>query len=985
MAIEYFKSRARVIDLLGRQQIADAPTATGELFKNALDAGASKVEVDYVHPEKDDGPSFLRIRDYGLGMRLREDVIGKWLVLATDSRFSKKIDDGWAEFATPEQRKWIKTAYGEKGIGRLSVASLGRMTILWSVWGGGKKKRGALCIVHWHLFQHPKKLLDDLPIPCAEFDHVPSSKEFDAVFSELRESDAIKDLLEDTAWDKQLVSELKADLSMPSDQIYAQLKCDFNMGTTFLCVNTSEDLPDLFRASAERNNALEDASPSVLKSANAFSCFWDPFHDRDPFQENQGRKFSVEVFENGKAFRPGEQYRYWIPDDFKQCDHHIRIKVSDTGFAEGYIENYQTEPTEYRRQLKALQPGMKSPGEFIVEIGYVQGSPSASFLPADLHRQMDTRLKYAGGFSVYKGGVHIQPYGTPESDFAGFEQRRLKNAGRYYFSHLRMFGGLFLPADNIRVKEKAGREGFIWNGASRALRFWVEDIFVDIADRYLGRKADREDKRKVREEKAAKAAQERLAKDKAEYLQNIRYARGWLNDLKDRIADDVIRSRKLLSGASNAEPGHGLSECEAAINALRSCLDELQSSVSNPPDGVVITGDTWDVISDYISKRGIEITNLQAEIARQAQQFQVISSRAQPMQERERKLADRLTETDDRVRREIEKVVKGACKTAESLAPNLVALAEKEIEVLQAVRTSELNGLTPKKVAEDQSGESVVTFEKAIQTELDELEMAVLPRLRTLCTNVQHLTDWQSGIYALSDQTRELQVLREQHSHLVTAAQLGLVFETATHEYEKQVECVRDTIEWLGERLTGEEKTRLLALKDSFGIIDERIRLMDPLIRRRNLRSESLTGAEIEGFLRRRFADELKEVECMFTDSFRKAKWTGLNRPVFLGAIHNLFINALYWSRQGSVKPMVCLSTSDGSLVLSDSGPGVNKIDADYIFEPGFSRRPEGQGLGLYIARESLREFGYALSLQSEPELGALSGANFVVAKIERG
>ena len=982
MAIEYFKSRARVIDLLGRQQIADAPTATGELFKNALDAGASKVEVDYVHPENGEGTSFLRIRDYGLGMRLKEDVIGKWLVLATDSRFSKKIDDGWAKFATPEQRKWIKTAYGEKGIGRLSVASLGRMTILWSVWGEGEKKRGALCIVHWHLFQHPKKLLDDLPIPCAEFDHVPNSKEFDAVFSELRKSAAIKDLLDDTAWDNQLVAELKADLSMPSDQIYAQLKCDFNMGTTFLCVNTSEDLPDLFRASAERKNALEDAPPSVLKSANAFSCFWDPFHDRDPFQKNQGRKFSIVVSENGKAFRSGKQYRYWSPDDFKQCDHHIRIKVSEAGFAEGYIENYQTEPTEYSRQLKALQPGMKSPGEFLIDVGYVQGTPSASFLPVDLHHQMDTRLKYAGGFSVYKGGVHIQPYGTPESDFAGFEQRRLKNAGRYYFSHLRMFGGLFLPADNVRVKEKAGREGFIWNGASRALRFWVEDIFVDIADRYLGRKADREDKRKAKEEKAAKAAQERLAKEKAEYLQNVRYARGWLSNLKDQIKSDVNQSRKLLSGASNAAPGQYLAECEKAIKTLRLHLEDLQSSVSNPPDGVVILGDTWDVVSDYISKRGVQITNLQAEIARQTQQLQVVSSRAQPMQDRERKFVGRLTETDEHVRREIDKVVSGACKTAESLAPNLTALAEKEIEDLKAVRTSALGGLTPQMVAADSTGESGATFEKAVQAELDELELVVLPRLRTLCTNIQHLTDWQSGIYALSDQTRELQVLREQHSHLVTAAQLGLVFETATHEYEKQVECVRDSIAWLGDRLTGEEKDRLSVLRDAFGIIDERIRLMDPLIRRRNLRSESLTGAEIEGFLLRRFVDELKEVGCKFTEAFRKTKWSGLNRPVFLGAIHNLFINSLYWARQGSEKPMVCLSTSDGSLVLSDSGPGVNKVDADYVFEPGFSRRPEGQGLGLYIARESLHEFGYSLSLQSEPELGALSGANFVVAKI---
>ena len=186
MGIETFRSRARVIDLLGRQQIADAPTATGELFKNALDAGAKRVQVDYVDTEHGHGVGFLRISDDGLGMRLQEDVVEKWLVLATESKFAKKSDDGWAKFATEEQRQWIKTAYGEKGIGRLSVASLGRMTILWSVWGDGAEKRGALCIVHWHLFQHPKKLLDDLPIPCAEFDHVPSVQEFDSVFSELR-------------------------------------------------------------------------------------------------------------------------------------------------------------------------------------------------------------------------------------------------------------------------------------------------------------------------------------------------------------------------------------------------------------------------------------------------------------------------------------------------------------------------------------------------------------------------------------------------------------------------------------------------------------------------------------------------------------------------------------------------------------------------------------------------------------------------------
>ena len=563
MSIETFRSRARVIDLLGRQQIADAPTATGELFKNALDAGATKVQVDFNEGQQDGGVGSIRVHDNGLGMRLKEDVIGKWLVLATESKFAKKRDDGWAEFATEDQKRWIKSAYGEKGIGRLSVASLGRMTILWSVWGIGDKRRGALCIVHWHLFRHPTKLLDDLPIPCAEFSHAPSLSEFESVFAELRDSSMVDALLHDDTWEKDLREELARDLAIPSSTIMNRLGCDFEMGTTFLCVHTNEDIKELFKASPVRDNELQPPTSFELKAVNAFASFWDPFHAEGE------RPFQVEVSKTGVPLQRDGKYRYWSPDDFDNCDHHICIEVSEDGFAKGVIANYQSEEQQYSRQLKKLPSGMRSPGRFLIEIGYVQGTAAVSFLPADLHHQMDERLKYAGGFSIYKGGVHIQPYGTPDSDFAGFEQRRLKNAGRYYFSHLRMFGGIFLPADSAQIKEKAGREGFIVNGASRGLRFWIEDVFVDIADRFLGRKADREDKRRLREEKKKAAAQERINREKEKYQEQIRYARGWLNDFKDTITVAVRMARQVLNRTMNAISDEGLSECEKAIDRLR--------------------------------------------------------------------------------------------------------------------------------------------------------------------------------------------------------------------------------------------------------------------------------------------------------------------------------------------------------------------------------------------------------------------------------
>ena len=75
-----FKTRARALDMLGRQQIAGIPTAINELFKNAHDAYADNVELDYFRQEK-----IVMIRDDGFGMT-KDDFLSRWLVLGTESK-----------------------------------------------------------------------------------------------------------------------------------------------------------------------------------------------------------------------------------------------------------------------------------------------------------------------------------------------------------------------------------------------------------------------------------------------------------------------------------------------------------------------------------------------------------------------------------------------------------------------------------------------------------------------------------------------------------------------------------------------------------------------------------------------------------------------------------------------------------------------------------------------------------------------------------
>lgn len=93
----------------------------------------------------------------------------------------------------------------------------------------------------------------------------------------------------------------------------------------------------------------------------------------------------------------------------------------------------------------------------------------------------------------------------------------------------------------------------------------------------------------------------------------------------------------------------------------------------------------------------------------------------------------------------------------------------------------------------------------------------------------------------------------------------------------------------------------------------------------------------------------------------------------------NLLDNALYWlektpSGQRAIA-VECHQVDGGVEVLfCDSGPGVPDEARDFIFDPYFSTKPDGVGLGLTIAGEIAVEYGGSLELVSS---SLLPGANF--------
>jgi signal transduction histidine kinase len=78
------------------------------------------------------------------------------------------------------------------------------------------------------------------------------------------------------------------------------------------------------------------------------------------------------------------------------------------------------------------------------------------------------------------------------------------------------------------------------------------------------------------------------------------------------------------------------------------------------------------------------------------------------------------------------------------------------------------------------------------------------------------------------------------------------------------------------------------------------------------------------------------------------------------------------------------LDGQTGILIFADNGPGIEKADAPYIFEPFYSGKGEdGRGLGLYIARQLLERHEYKIELADLKAHRLLRGANFVITFVK--
>ena len=580
--------------------------------------------------------------------------------------------------------------------------------------------------------------------------------------------------------------------------------------------------------------------------------------------------------------------------------------------------------------------------------------------------------------------IRVLPYGNTDYDFLHIEERRNLGASHYFFSYRRIFGAVNLPNEtSSSLVEKAGREGFRDNRAYRQFRSILENFFVQLAADFF-RDNDRmgaqfvQARQSLNKQVKAREQQARRSGQRRRELAAALDARGSMlaNDEPIQMSQAVIRRfvEQLEAAKTIIEAGDQIKSILGAEDAARQEIHHIREQFHVPqPKGVglpLTLRRNLDAYSTEYAKLeqdvfrpalieiedvfGEMVKEMDANVDRQRRLEEGLQSSTRLARSaalsQEREARSRLHETTETVRASIREAMTG--------------LESELSEVAQRVQRANITAL---------SDSDVVQLRMDIDSNIETIALEKRGVLESITVQLEAITavlDGSVGPFSQIEVTEameeELLALQERAETDLELTQLGMAIGIIDHEFQATIRSIRSNLRRL--KAWGDVNVQLSdlynGLRVNFDHLDSYLTMFTPLHRRLYRTETEIKGSEIAKFVFDLFKErfERHRIDARTTQSFRNLRLRGYPStfyPVFV----NLVDNAIFWLATRPYPRTIRLDAEGDAMLVLDNGPGVLPQDRDAIFEMGFTRKPGGRGLGLYISRDVLSRVGFDLTI----------------------
>jgi signal transduction histidine kinase len=974
-----FKTRARTVDLLGRQQIAGIPTAISELFKNAHDAYADNALVDYF---RSDG--LFVLRDDGVGMT-KSDFENRWLTIGTESKV-KEQSGMEPPYSPPDKPE--RVTMGEKGIGRLAIGVIGNQVLILT----RAERNGVLddlvaVFINWDLFEVPGIDIDDIEIPIKTFPGgtLPDVDGVNSMVDIVRQNlDTLALKINDDVRNK-IVNNLDAFIVDPDDlESFASgptLKGDGH-GTHFYILPSNETISLDIDEDRRKND-----DPIFTKFLLGFS---DTMTTTEiPLLKTEFRDWKTDApGDFVELIGPGE---FVTHGEFNMADHHIEGKFDEYGQFDGTVTVYGQAPVKHVVSWGKAGGRETHCGPFLFKLSQVQAVQRESSLPPDDHARINRKLNRIGGVYVYRDGIRVLPYGNHDHDFLDIEKRRTKSAGYYFFSHRNLAGAISIShANNKNLVEKAGREGFQQNKAYRQFCDILKNFLIQIASDFFregGTKAEdffqrREELNKIDAALKKKDRQSKTKRKKFSDDLNIFFSKTESMEHEDGIKVILENIHDALRKAKDLEtPDQAANLLIRSENVANNELEMLRSNFNlTRPRGVGLTKQLdrdWKAYlsecqrleEEYFKPTAKEISEIIGESANQARIYV----------DQRKRLEVLIKQTSEKSFKKVQSKANETKTSLKNTEQNVQGLLKSSLTEIQDLITQieiDFNRTNIEKM----DGVSIDDLKTSIESRLNkaaESHEEVLDSVKQQLDIIQLSRDEKGYLISQTDmlaaQENELLALQENSEADLELTQLGMAVDIINHEFTSSIQTVRKNVSMLKSWADVNEDLKPLYqnIRASFEHLDGYLSLFTPLNRRLYRKAVDISGKRIAKFLNNLFEERLKrhEVDMVVTDAF--SALTIQNYPsTFYPVFVNLIDNAIFWMRDQTADKKITLDAIESAFIIQDTGPGIPMRDREAIFEKGFSRKPGGRGLGLFISKDILKKVDYDLIIATKYQNG---------------
>ncbi len=528
------------------------------------------------------------------------------------------------------------------------------------------------------------------------------------------------------------------------------------------------------------------------------------------------------------------------------------------------------------------------------------------------------------------------------------------------------------------MNQKAGREGFRQNAAYSDFTRVLRNFFVQLAIYFREGEPEAasyvEQKDRIEAIFNAKKERERQRNELRRQLEKK------LNSLHNAVLEgepqrlvrallDEVRSKLARVRASESARAQ-ISSIEATalqtIQGLRARFElDVRSDLGLPRDLRLAVDEYQQEISQVerqiLSPAVGEITQLVEERGRE------IGSHANQRR--------RLSGTARSIASRVEDTIASRAADARAACDRVLAQLDSATSDLTNQVKRELKAL------EDESARAEVrpaTLSKrfaAFDQRMDALEKNARTTLGELATQLRAL-QLASRENEISSATlsaaleEELLELRSRSEEDLQLAQLGMAVQIVNHEFASSISSVRSGLRELRtwSRANPELAPVHKRIENSFQHLESYLGLFTPLQRRTRRSATQIAGTQVFRFIDDLFVERLREnkISISATRAFKSHHFAGYPStfyPVFV----NLVDNASFWLRRQREKRVIVLDADKDGMYVSNSGPSILGRERERIFDYGYTHKPGGQGLGLFISRQVLRKEGYDLRLVTRP------------------